>query len=145
MLLAAETYAWVVLILGYIQTCWPLERQPAQMPRDTRLWPTVDLLIPTYNEDLSVVRGTVYAALGIDWPQDKLRIYILDDGKRENFRQFAADVGVGYITRADNRHAKAGNLNHALSRIDGELVAIFDCDHIPVRSFLQLTVGAGRW
>ncbi|WP_095055220.1 UDP-forming cellulose synthase catalytic subunit [Pseudomonas sp. Irchel s3b2] len=141
LLLAAETYAWVVLILGYIQTCWPLERQPAQMPRDTRLWPTVDLLIPTYNEDLSVVRGTVYAALGIDWPQDKLRIYILDDGKRENFRQFAADVGVGYITRADNRHAKAGNLNHALSRIDGELVAIFDCDHIPVRSFLQLTVG----
>jgi cellulose synthase (UDP-forming) len=141
LLLAAETYAWVVLILGYIQTCWPLGRQPAQMPRDTRLWPTVDLLIPTYNEDLSVVRGTVYAALGIDWPQDKLRIYILDDGKRESFRQFAADVGVGYITRADNRHAKAGNLNHALSRIDGELVAIFDCDHIPVRSFLQLTVG----
>jgi cellulose synthase (UDP-forming) len=141
LLLAAETYAWVVLILGYIQTCWPLERQLAQMPRDTRLWPTVDLLIPTYNEDLSVVRSTVYAALGIDWPQDKLRIYILDDGKRESFRQFAAEVGVGYITRADNRHAKAGNLNHALSRIDGELVALFDCDHIPVRSFLQLTVG----
>ncbi|VVN83837.1 UDP-forming cellulose synthase catalytic subunit [Pseudomonas fluorescens] len=141
LLLAAETYAWVVLILGYIQTCWPLGRQPAQMPRDTRLWPTVDLLIPTYNEDLSVVRSTVYAALGIDWPQDKLRIHILDDGKRESFRQFAAKVGVGYITRADNRHAKAGNLNHALSRIDGELVAIFDCDHIPVRSFLQLTVG----
>ncbi len=141
LLLAAESYSWVVLILGYIQTCWPLDRKPMQLPADPALWPTVDLLIPTYNEDLAVVRGTVYAALGIDWPQDKLRIYILDDGKRDEFRQFATEVGVGYIVRSNNNHAKAGNLNHALGLIDGELVAIFDCDHVPVRSFLQLTVG----
>ncbi|SHN26355.1 cellulose synthase (UDP-forming) [Pseudomonas asturiensis] len=141
LLLIAETYSWLVLLLGYLQTCWPLHRPPAQLPRDTRLWPTVDLLIPTYNESLSVVRGTVYAALGIDWPHDKLRISILDDGKREEFRLFAEQAGVNYITRSDNRHAKAGNLNHALTRLDGELVAIFDCDHVPVRSFLQMTVG----
>ncbi len=140
-LLVAETYSWVVLILGYIQTCWPLNRKPKPLPRDISLWPTVDLLIPTYNEDLSIVRGTVYAAMGLDWPADKLNIYILDDGKRESFRQFAAEVGVGYIARTDNRHAKAGNLNHALKLIDGELIAIFDCDHVPVRSFLQLTTG----
>ena len=59
---------------------------------------------------------------------------ILDDGRRESFRRFAEEVGVGYLTRPDNCHAKAGNLNHALERIDGELVAIFDCDHVPVRS-----------
>lgn len=141
LLLIAETYSWLVLLLGYIQTCWPLQRLPAQLPADTRLWPTVDLLIPTYNEDLSIVRGTVYAALGIDWPHDKLRISILDDGKREEFRLFAAEAGVNYITRSDNKHAKAGNLNQALLKLDGELVAIFDCDHVPVRSFLQMTVG----
>lgn len=140
-LLVAETYSWLVLVLGYIQTCWPLQRKPAQLPSDTSLWPTVDLLIPTYNEDLSIVRGTVYAALGLDWPHDKLRISILDDGKRESFKQFAAEAGVNYITRADNKHAKAGNLNRALGQLTGELIAIFDCDHVPVRSFLQLTVG----
>ncbi|MGH8377167.1 MAG: glycosyltransferase, partial [Pseudomonas sp.] len=141
LLLAAESYSWVILIFGYIQTCWPLDRKPMQLPDDTSEWPTVDLLIPTYNEDLSVVRGTVYAALGIDWPQDKLNIYILDDGKRDEFRQFAAELGVGYIVRPNNNHAKAGNLNHALGHINGELIAIFDCDHVPVRSFLQLTTG----
>jgi cellulose synthase (UDP-forming) len=141
LLLAAESYSWLILLLGYAQTCWPLGRQPAALPADLACWPSVDLLIPTYNEDLEVVRNTVYAALGIDWPADKLRIYILDDGKRGSFRRFADEVGVGYITRSDNRHAKAGNLNHALTRIDGELVAIFDCDHVPVRSFLQLTAG----
>ncbi|WP_219064067.1 UDP-forming cellulose synthase catalytic subunit [Pseudomonas sp. UMAB-08] len=141
LLLVAETFSWLVLLLGYIQTCWPLERPPAQLPDDTRLWPTVDLLIPTYNEDISIVRCTVYAALGIDWPHDKLRISILDDGKREEFRLFAEQVGVNYITRSNNLHAKAGNLNYALTQLDGELVAIFDCDHVPVRSFLQVTVG----
>lgn len=140
-LLLAETYSWLVLILSFVQSIWPLRRQFAELPADPRQWPTVDLLIPTYNEDLSVVRTTVMAALGLDWPQDKLRVYILDDGARESFRRFAAEIGVGYIDRRDNRGAKAGNLNHALARLDGELVAVFDCDHIPVRAFLQMTVG----
>ncbi|MEC4879316.1 UDP-forming cellulose synthase catalytic subunit [Pseudomonas sp. NC26] len=140
-LLVAETYSWFVLILGYIQTCWPLQRKPVSLPENLKHWPTVDLMIPTYNEDLSVVRTTVLAALGLDWPRECLRIYILDDGRREAFRAFADEVGVGYIVRSDNKHAKAGNLNHALGVTDSELIAIFDCDHVPVRSFLQMTVG----
>ncbi|MBV6272398.1 UDP-forming cellulose synthase catalytic subunit [Alcaligenaceae bacterium CGII-47] len=140
-LLAAETHAWIVLMLGYIQTIWPMQRKPLSLPPDTRVWPTVDVLIPTYNEDLSVVRRTVLAAMEIDWPKEKLQVYILDDGKRDEFRQFAAIAGARYITRPDNRHAKAGNLNHALAQTDGELLALFDCDHVPTRSFLQLTVG----
>ncbi|MGL4315105.1 MAG: UDP-forming cellulose synthase catalytic subunit [Pseudomonas sp.] len=140
-LLLAESYSWLVLILSFVQSVWPLRRPVAPLPDDQRLWPSVDLLIPTYNEDLSVIRTTVMAALGLDWPRDKLQVYILDDGARESFRLFAEEVGVGYIDRHDNRGAKAGNLNHALARLDGELVAVFDCDHIPVRAFLQMTVG----
>lgn len=141
LLLGAETYSWIVLVLGYVQTAMPLRRPPAALPEDTDAWPTVDLMIPTYNEDLSVVAPTVYAALGMDWPKDKLRIHLLDDGRREAFRAFAEKVGINYIIRPDGRHAKAGNLNHALGKTDGDLVAIFDCDHIPTRSFLQMTVG----
>jgi cellulose synthase (UDP-forming) len=137
----AEAYAVVVLALGYIQTVWPLERQPVPLPDDPADWPTVDVYIPSYNEDLAIVRATVLAAMAIDWPADKLRVYILDDGRRVAFRDFAASCGCGYIIRADNAHAKAGNLNHALTVTDGDFVAIFDCDHIPTRGFLQLTMG----
>jgi len=140
-LILAELYAWTVLVLGYIQTAWPLRRPPVAMPEDLALWPTVDLFIPTYNEPLSVVQNTVLGALSIDYPLDKLKIYILDDGRREEFREFAEAVGVGYITRDNNEHAKAGNLNHALRATDGELLALFDSDHVPTRAFLQLTVG----
>ncbi|HEX4651509.1 MAG TPA: UDP-forming cellulose synthase catalytic subunit [Granulicella sp.] len=141
MLVAAETYAFIILFLGYMQTIWPLRRTPVPLPDDPEDWPAVDLLIPTYNEPLSVVRYTALAALNIDWPADKLHVYILDDGNREEFRAFAEEAGLGYMTREDNKHAKAGNINRALERLDSPFVAIFDCDHVPTRSFLQVTLG----
>jgi cellulose synthase (UDP-forming) len=140
-LLVAEVYAFVVLLLGYVQTAWPLERKPVAMPDDVTQWPTVDLFIPTYNEPLSVVRATVLAAQSIDWPRDKLKIFVLDDGRREEFRVFCEAVGVSHVTRDNNRHAKAGNINAALKHTTGEFVAIFDCDHIPTRSFMQIAMG----
>ena len=140
-LLVAETYAWVVLVFGYFQVVWPLNRKPAPLPESTEEWPSVDIFIPTYNEELSVVKNTVYASLGLDWPKEKLTIWILDDGGRAAFREFAREVGVEYIARATHEHAKAGNINNALSRAKADYVAIFDCDHVPTRSFLQMTMG----
>jgi cellulose synthase (UDP-forming) len=140
-LLAAEAYTWLVVVLGFVQTAWPLQRQSVPLQGAPLEWPSVDVFIPTYNESLDVVRPTVLAAMALDWPKDKLRVYLLDDGRREAFRAFAAEVGVHYSARADNRHAKAGNLNNALGMTQGELVAIFDCDHIPTRSFLKTCVG----
>ena len=140
-LLAAELYAFVILVLGYFQVLWPLSRKPIPLPADQRDWPSVDVLIPTYNEPLSVVRTTVLAASVIAWPADKLNIYLLDDGRREEFREFCEEVGVHYLTRTNNIGAKAGNINAALRRSHGDYVAIFDCDHVPTRSFLQVTMG----
>jgi len=137
----AEVYALIVLVLGYVQTIWPLQRKPLPLPEDPATWPTVDIFIPTYNEQMSVVRATVLAAMAIDWPRDKMQVFLLDDGRREEFRRFADSCGCGYITRPNNAHAKAGNLNNALTQTDGEYVVVFDCDHIPTRAFLQLTMG----
>jgi len=140
-LLLAECYTWIALFLGYLQTAWPLRRGVVRLPADRSTWPTVDVFIPTYSEPLEVVRPGVLAALALDWPADKLRVYLLDDGRRAEFREFATQVGARYLTRTDNRHAKAGNLNNALAHSDGEFVAVFDCDHIPTRSFLTTTLG----
>jgi cellulose synthase (UDP-forming) len=141
LLLLAECYAFVMLLLGYIQMLWPLGRMPVPLPDDLDQWPAVDVLIPTLNEPLSVVRFTALAAMNIDWPADRLNVYILDDGHREEFRAFAEEAGIGYMTRDDNRHAKAGNINRALAQIGSPFVAVFDSDHVPTRSFLQVTMG----
>ena len=141
LLLIAECYAFLNLFLGYLQTLWPLRRVPVSLPENTDLWPDVDLLIPTYNEPLSVVKYTALAAMNIDWPADRLHVYLLDDGRREEFRAFCGEAGIGYITRETNLHAKAGNINHALEQLSAPFVALFDSDHVPTRSFLQITMG----
>ncbi len=140
-LVVAELYAYIILFLGFIQTAWPLNRKPAPLPDDPSVWPSVDIFIPSYNEPLSVVRPTVLAALALDWPADKFKVYVLDDGRREEFRLFCEEVGATHKIRPDNKHAKAGNINTALKTTDGDFIAIFDCDHIPTRSFLQLAMG----
>ena len=119
------------MVLGYFQVCWVLDRKPYPLPANRKVWPTVDIFIPTYNESLDVIKPTVYAALNLDWPADKLRVYLLDDGSRDAFKAFANEVGAGYIKREEHNHAKAGNINHAMTVTDGEFIVIFDCDHVP--------------
>lgn len=101
--------------------------------------PTVDILIPTYNEPVFILRRTIIGCQALDYPQKK--IYLLDDTRRPEMRQLAAELGCEYLTRADNRHAKAGNLNHAIPKTDGELIVVFDADFIPTKNFLIRTVG----
>jgi cellulose synthase (UDP-forming) len=135
LLLAAETYGVLILFLGYFQSVEAAKR-PAPPRRQT--W-TVDVLIPTYNEPEPIVRRTVIGALAMTYPGK--RVFVLDDARRPEIERLATSLGCGYITRPDNRHAKAGNLNHALALTRGDLIAIFDADHVPVQSFLGETVG----
>ncbi|HET7292927.1 MAG TPA: UDP-forming cellulose synthase catalytic subunit [Vicinamibacteria bacterium] len=135
LLLAAEVYGVLVLFLGYFQTIEMERRTP---PPLTSL-PSVDVFIPTYNESIEIVRRTLIGALAIEYPRKQ--VFLLDDGRRESFEAMARELGAFYLTRPDNAHAKAGNLNRALRRTHGELIAIFDADHVPVRGFLRKTVG----
>ncbi|CAD7341561.1 Cellulose synthase catalytic subunit [UDP-forming] [Sphingobium sp. S6] len=120
----AELYAWVILVLGLLQTSWPLDRPVVEIEGEPDQWPVIDVYIPTYNESLAIVQNTVFAAMDMDYPRDRFHVYILDDGRRPEFRAFARQAGCGYLTRADNLHAKAGNLNAAMKKTDGELIAI---------------------
>jgi cellulose synthase (UDP-forming) len=140
-LLLAEIYAWAILFFGYIQCAWPLHRPVRQIPGEPSEWPTVDVFIPTYNEQLDIVQDTVLAAMSMDYPADRMKVWLLDDGRRPEFAAFAKAAGCEYIARTDNKHAKAGNLNNALAQTDGELVVIFDADHVATRAFLQMTIG----
>lgn len=138
-LFAAEVYGIFVLVAGYFQTAVQRPRRPKPLPLDPDQLPWVDVLIPTYDEPIDVVRRTLVGAVGMRYVNKT--VHLLDDGRRPAMRMLAESIGAVYHTRPDNAHAKAGNINAALRKVRGELVAIFDCDHVPVRSFLDVTVG----
>ena len=104
-----------------------------------RFTPSVDILIPTYNEPAYILKRTVIGCQALDYAHKK--IYLLDDTRREEIRQLAEELGCEYITRPNNFHAKAGNLNHALAYTQGEFIVVFDADFIPTKNFLIRTVG----
>lgn len=101
--------------------------------------PTVDVMIPTYNEPVFILRRTVIGCQALEYPHKT--IYLLDDTRRPEVEALAQELGCEYMTRPDNRHAKAGNLNHAIARTYGELIVVFDADFVPTRNFLTRTVG----
>ena len=101
--------------------------------------PSVDVYIPTYNEPFDVLEKTITGALCLDYPN--ARLWVLDDGRRPWLKAFCESKGIGYLARPDNAHAKAGNINHALTKTDGEFVAVFDADFVPQRNFLMRTMG----
>jgi len=98
---------------------------------------TVDVLITTYGEDLETIRRTVSAAVAM---QGRHRTWVLDDGRSDEVRDLAAELGARYVRRLSSNGAKAGNINHALSLTRGELFAVLDADFVPRPTFLHETV-----
>jgi cellulose synthase (UDP-forming) len=158
-LLVAEGHGMVSSVLGQLINVMPIERKPLPLPEDVAALPKVDIVVPTYNEDVDIVATTIIAATQISYPADRYRVWILDDGGTDEkcaqpgeagaaARRRGAELcdiaerfGASYLTRAKNEHAKAGNLNAALKHLSGDLILVLDCDHVPTEDFLKRTVG----
>lgn len=103
--------------------------------------PAVDVIIPTYNEPLEVVERSIIGALALDWPD--VRVWVLDDGRRDWLRDFCAAKGARWVTRVGNGDGKAGNVNAWLAggAADAPLILVLDADFVPQRHFLRRVVG----
>jgi cellulose synthase (UDP-forming) len=95
--------------------------------------PRICILIPCYNEPWEVLEKTFVGAVSQDYPN--YEVWLLDDGRRPWLREKAEAHGIEYVTREDNRHHKAGNLNNALARLRSRepavaFVALLDADFV---------------
>lgn len=100
--------------------------------------PSVDIFICTLNESADMLSTTISACKNIDYPNHK--VFVLDDGRREEIKELTLMLDCNYITRETNKGFKAGNINNALSQTNSDLVVVFDADHIPASTFLRETV-----
>ncbi len=155
LLYGAECYGLSMWFLSAFTNVYPTARPK----RSARFWPSVDVYVPTYDEPEEILRVTLTAAKAMDYPPYRLNVYLLDDGatlskrhaldlaiariaweRHAKLQALCRELGVHYLTREDNSHAKAGNLNAAFKRTRGELIAVLDCDHVPAVDFLRETV-----
>ena len=133
----AELHGFLALFF-YFHQLWHLrKRRPVPPPSGLK----VDVYVTTYNEDVELLRQTLRAAVAMRYPHDT---YVLDDGRRPEVRALADEVGCRYLTRPDNKHAKAGNWNNAFKQTSADFIATFDADHVPRADFLDRTLGFFR-
>jgi cellulose synthase (UDP-forming) len=134
MLLVTEVYGLYALgMLAWYSWSRPVAvRPPITAPH------AVDVYVCTYDEPVEVVLATLAGCRALTYPHST---YLLDDGRRPEMEELARLAGAGYVTRPDNAHAKAGNINAALPRTAGELVFVLDADHVPMPDALDALVG----
>jgi cellulose synthase (UDP-forming) len=134
MLLVTEVYGlWALAVLTWFSWSRPPAQRPAATP-DRK----VDVYVCTYDEPAEVIMATLAGCRALTYPHTT---YLLDDGRRPQMAELAALAGARYLTRPDNAHAKAGNINAALPRTDGDLVLVLDADHVPMPDALDAVVG----
>ncbi len=133
-LLLAEAYGcWNLVMLSWLT--WEVHPARRRSPTPGR---RVDVYVCTYNEPAAVLEATLAGCALLGYPHTT---YVLDDGRRSEIMPLARAWGAHYLTRPDNSHAKAGNINHALPRTEGELVLVLDADHVPLPDALDTLVG----
>jgi cellulose synthase (UDP-forming) len=148
--------AWVLVIieavpvLGLVMRIVTLWNIDSSAPAPVRSLPPgrrVAVLIPTYNEPAEVIAPTIAAACALEPVHET---WVLDDGDRPWVAQLCAEYGARYVCRPVHDHAKAGNINHALAVMEKEeaqgaepfeILAVLDCDHVPLPHFLTATLG----
>lgn len=145
-LVGFEALPLVGLVLKTV-TLWSIDSSaPPPLPESAGCM-RVAVLIPTYNEPVEVLAPTVAAACDL---QPAHETWVLDDGDRPWVAEMAAAFGARYVCRPIHDHAKAGNLNHALDLMaleesvgedPVEIIAVLDCDHVPLPTFLTATLG----
>ncbi|WP_404997659.1 glycosyltransferase [Enterococcus lactis] len=96
--------------------------------------PSVAAFICTYNENIKLVIATALAVKALKYPNKK--IYICDDGHRDELRKMADQYNLGYLSREGNEHAKAGNINYALSQTSSDLILLLDADFIVKKNII---------
>lgn len=155
----AELYNIGMLFLSLFVVAMPLPRRRTAPPIPADA-PSIDVFVPSYNEEPELLATTLSAALAMDYPAGRLAVYLLDDGgtdekcnadnfvaasaareRRAQLQKLCEGLGCTYLTRERNISAKAGNLNNGLANSSGDLVVVFDADHAPARNFLTETIG----
>jgi cellulose synthase/poly-beta-1,6-N-acetylglucosamine synthase-like glycosyltransferase len=107
----------------------------------------VTVQLPMFNE-MYVAERIIETVAEFDYPRDKFQIQVLDDSTDETKDIIAAKVAevaarginIQHIHRVDRTGYKAGALDAAMDRVEGEFIAIFDADFVPDKNFLKRTM-----
>ncbi len=131
--LFTSLYFSIFMLITFFEHRHQFREENNTMSRKPKKYGTVSILVPVWNEE-KTVSGTIHSLLSLDYPKDKLKILIIDDGSTDNtwqvIQKFTNHPSIE-VYRKENG-GKYTALNFGLSKIDTEFVGCLDAD-----SFVQ--------
>ncbi len=134
------------LAIAYVRN---RKKQQARVtpPFDLSNAPKVTVQLPMFNE-MYVAERIIETCAEIDYPRDKFQIQVLDDSTDETKEIIAKKcaevaargINIQHVHRVDRTGYKAGALDAAMDKVEGEFIAIFDADFVPSKDFLLRTI-----
>jgi cellulose synthase (UDP-forming) len=140
-LFLAELYFCIHIFLNFIGTRWPIKRAQSSLRSDSNSWPNIDVFILCEGQSKYSVDSAIKTAKTLDWPNRKIKTYLLDDSSREDIQQLAESNGVIYTVNNNNLANPLDGINAALLDSKGDFVVLLECEKLPNKEVLQSTIG----
>jgi N-acetylglucosaminyltransferase len=131
-------YVTLVLLHSTLERMYALRSRRQRLARVTSPpaileWPSVDVVVPCFNEDPSLLEACCRSVAGQDYP-GPMRVWLVDDGSRNRsallavYERWAAR---GWEVRLlDGNVGKRAAQDEAVRRGTGELVVLMDSDTV---------------
>ncbi len=119
----------VFLLITYFENRLKIKAEEIDSERLPKEYPSVTIIVPCWNEE-STVSKTIYSLLELDYPKDKLKIMVVDDGSTDNtwtnIQNFKDNPQIELYTKENG--GKYTALNYGLSKLTTDLVGCLDAD-----------------
>lgn len=120
-------YVQIFYLSTFLEKRRRIVRNPDNL--DLNYYPTVAITVPCYNEEKTIAK-TINSLLSLDYPKDKLKIFIVDDGSKDNswnvIQEFKDNPNIVLLQKENG--GKHTALNLSLTKIDSEFFGCLDSD-----------------
>jgi cellulose synthase/poly-beta-1,6-N-acetylglucosamine synthase-like glycosyltransferase len=129
------------LLITYFESRFQIKEEEKRIITGVKKYPEVTIIVPCWNEE-NTVSGTVYSLLNLDYPKNKLKIMIVDDGSTDNtwqiIQKFKNNPQIEIYTKENG--GKYTALNFGLEKLDTELFGCLDADSYVSKDALKTIV-----
>jgi cellulose synthase/poly-beta-1,6-N-acetylglucosamine synthase-like glycosyltransferase len=120
----------IFLLITYFENRKEIRKESnAQANVKLKKYPSVTIIVPCWNEERTVSK-TIHSLLNLDYPKDKLKIMVVDDGSTDNtwnvVQKFKNYPQIELHTKENG--GKYTALNYGISKLTTDLVGCLDAD-----------------
>ena len=138
-------YQFVLTVFGFLNYIRSMKEQ--KIIDETKFtYPSCTILIPAHNEE-KVIAATVESMLRLNYPKNKLRILVINDGSTDSTKRIVGRymkkdrrVVLFNVPKGEGGKGKSRALNLGIKKVKSEVIAIYDADNTPDENALKYLV-----